>query len=145
MFDIDDLFSGGKQLAGLDIGSSCIKLAEIQDSPKGRILSLFSQMPLVKGVIVDGAVVEPEALTATIKKLYKQSRCKSKKIVTSISGHAVIVKKATFAQMDEENFVPSSMMKRGSICPSTTCPRWTTIFRSSEKIPTTPVRWKSSS
>ena len=49
MFDINDLFSGGKQLAGLDIGSSCIKLAEIQDSPKGRILSLFSQVPLDKG------------------------------------------------------------------------------------------------
>ena len=102
MFDIKDLFSGGKQLAGLDIGSSCIKLAEIQDSPKGRILSLFSQVPLVKGVIVDGAVVEPEALTATIKELFHQSGCKRKKIVTSISGHAVIVKKATFAQMDEE-------------------------------------------
>jgi type IV pilus assembly protein PilM len=102
MFDMKDLFSGGKQLAGLDIGSSCIKLAEIQDSPKGRILSLFSQTPLVKGVIVDGAVVEPEALTATIKALLKQSGCKRKKVVTSISGHAVIVKKATFAQMDEE-------------------------------------------
>ncbi|MCX5838385.1 MAG: type IV pilus assembly protein PilM, partial [Deltaproteobacteria bacterium] len=102
MIDINDLFSTGKQLAGLDIGSSCIKLAEIVDSPKGRILSLFSQVPLDKGVIVDGAVVEPEALTATIKELYKQSGCKRKKIVTSISGHAVIVKKATFAQMDEE-------------------------------------------
>ncbi len=93
MFDIKGLFSGGKQLAGLDIGSSCIKLAEIQDTPKGRILSRFSQMPLARGVIVDGAVVEPEALTATIKELYKQSGCKRKKIVTSISGHAVIVKK----------------------------------------------------
>jgi len=102
MIDINDLFSTGKQLAGLDIGSSCIKLAEIQDSPKGRIFSLFSQVPLAKGVIVDGAVVEPEALTETIKELYKQSGCKRKKVVTSISGHAVIVKKATFAQMDEE-------------------------------------------
>ncbi|MBN2439374.1 MAG: type IV pilus assembly protein PilM [Deltaproteobacteria bacterium] len=102
MFDIKGLFSGGKELAGLDIGSSRIKLAEIQDSPKGRILSLFSHAPLDKGVIVDGAVVEPETLTATIKELFKQSGCKRKKIVTSISGHAVIVKKATFAQMDEE-------------------------------------------
>jgi type IV pilus assembly protein PilM len=102
MFDINDLFSGGKQLVGLDIGSSCIKLAEIQDSPKGRILSLFSQVPLDRGVIVDGVVVEPETLTEAIKELFKQSGCKRKKIVTSISGHAVIVKKATFMQMDEE-------------------------------------------
>ncbi|MEK6534041.1 MAG: type IV pilus assembly protein PilM [Thermodesulfobacteriota bacterium] len=102
MFDIQGLFSGGKQLAGLDIGSSCIKLAEIQDNPKGPILTRFSRIPLAKGVIVDGAVVEPEALTATIKELYQQSGCKIRKIVTSISGHSVIVKKATFAQMDEE-------------------------------------------
>ena len=102
MFDIRGLFSGGKQLAGLDIGSSCIKLAEIQDTPKGRILSCFSLMPLARGVIVDGTVVEPEVLTATIKELHKQSGCKRKKIVTSISGTAVIVKKVTFTQIDEE-------------------------------------------
>jgi len=102
MFDIKDLFSGGKQLAGLDIGSSCIKLTEIQDSPKGRILTVFSQVPLVRGVIVDGAVVELETLTATIKELFRQAGCKRKKIVTSLSGHAVIVKKATFSQMDDE-------------------------------------------
>jgi len=101
MFDIRGLFSGGKQLAGLDIGSSCIKLAEIQDTPQGRILSRFSLMPLARGVIVDGTVAEPEVLTATIKELHKKSGCKRKKIVTSISGTAVIVKKVTFTQIDE--------------------------------------------
>lgn len=102
MFDIKGLFSAGKQLAGLDIGSSCIKMVEIQESPQGRLLTRFSRIPLARGVIVDGSVVEPEALTATIKDLYQRSGCRGKKIVTSISGHAVIVKKATFAQMDEE-------------------------------------------
>lgn len=102
MFDIKSLFSGGQQLAGLDIGSSCIKLAVVRDNPKGRVLTLFSSIPLAKGVIVDGAVVAPEALTATIKELYKKSGCKIKNIVASISGHAVIIKKATFQQMDED-------------------------------------------
>ncbi len=102
MFDIKSLFSGVQQLAGLDIGSSCIKLAVVRDNPKGRVLTLFSSIPLAKGVIVDGAVVVPEALTATIKELYKNSGCKIKNIVTSISGHAVIVKKASFQQMDQE-------------------------------------------
>jgi type IV pilus assembly protein PilM len=102
MFDIKSLFSGAQQLAGLDIGSSCIKLVVIKDNPKGRILTLFSSIPLAKGVIVDGAVMAPEALTATIKELYKKSGCKIKNIVASISGHAVIIKKATFAQMDED-------------------------------------------
>ncbi|MBA4423563.1 MAG: pilus assembly protein PilM [Syntrophus sp. (in: bacteria)] len=101
MFDIRGLIAGEKQLAGLDIGSSSIKLAEIQDTSKGRILSRFSLMPLPKGVIVDGVVVKPEVLTATIKELYKKSGCKRRKIVTSAPGHAVIVKKVTFAQMGE--------------------------------------------
>ncbi len=100
MFDIKDLMSGGKQLAGLDIGSSCIKLAEIQDHPNGRVLSLFSRIPLAKGVIVDGVVAEPDALTAAIKELFRQSRCKRKKIVASISGNGMVAKKEAFAQMN---------------------------------------------
>ena len=102
MIDIIGLFAGKKQqLAGLDIGSSSIKLVEIQDSAKGYTLSRFSQRPLARGVIVDGAVADPDALSAAIKELYKQSGCKRRRIVTSISGHAVIVKKVTFSQMEE--------------------------------------------
>ncbi len=101
MFDIRGLFSKEKRLAALDIGSSYIKLAEIQDTSKGYILSRFSQTPLARGVIIDGTVIEPKVLTATIKELYKQSGCKQKRIVTSLSGHAVIVKKVAFDRMDE--------------------------------------------
>jgi len=101
MFDIKGLLAGGKQLAGLDIGPSCIKLAEIQETAKGLALSRFRQMPLARGVIVEGAVAEPEVLTAAIRELCKQSGCRRKRIVTSVSGHAVIVKKVTLPQMDE--------------------------------------------
>ncbi|TSA47239.1 MAG: type IV pilus assembly protein PilM [Deltaproteobacteria bacterium] len=101
MFNIRGLFAGERQLAALDIGSSTIKLAEIQDTAKGYILSRFAQMPLPRGAIIDGTVVEPKVLTATIKELYKQSGCKQKRIVTSLSGHAVIVKKVAFDRMDE--------------------------------------------
>jgi type IV pilus assembly protein PilM len=59
-------------------------------------------MPLAKGVIVDGAVAQHDVLTATIKELYKQSGCKRRRIVSSLSGHAVIVKKVTFNQMGED-------------------------------------------
>ncbi len=101
MFDIRGLFGGEKRLAALDIGSSSIKLAEIQDTSRGYILSRFSQMPLARGVIIDGAAVEPKVLAATIRELYKQSGCRQKKIVTALSGHAVIVKKVAFDRMDE--------------------------------------------
>ncbi|MDO8784911.1 MAG: type IV pilus assembly protein PilM [Syntrophales bacterium] len=102
MFDIKDLFSGGKkQLVGLDIGSSSLKLAEMLETPEGYLLNNFSRIPLPRGVIVDGAVVEQEQLTEKIKELFKHSGCKRKRIVTSLSGHSVIIKKVSFPAMEE--------------------------------------------
>jgi len=97
-----DIFGGTKQLVGLDIGSSSIKLAEIQETPRGFILNRFSQIPLAKGIIMDGIPVEPEELALKIRELFKQSGCKKKGIVTSLSGHSVIIKKVNFPTMDEE-------------------------------------------
>ncbi len=101
MLDIKNLFARENLLAGLDIGSSCVKIAELTESSNGVVLTSFAMMPLARGVVVDGAVVQKEALIAVIRELYKKSGCKRKKIVTSISGNSVIVKKASFAQMEE--------------------------------------------
>ncbi|MBM4270843.1 MAG: type IV pilus assembly protein PilM [Deltaproteobacteria bacterium] len=98
---IRDLFPGSKLLAGLDVGSSSIKLAEIEETAKGRILSRFYQLPLTKGIIEEGVAVETQELSQRIKELLKKSGCKRRKIVTSLSGHSVIVKKVTFATMED--------------------------------------------
>ena len=96
------LFPGAKQqMVGLDIGSSSIKLAEIEETPQGYILNRFSQIPLVKGVIVDGVPVEQQELVIKIKDLFKQSGCKRKGIATSLSGHSVVIKKVNFPTMEE--------------------------------------------
>ena len=101
VFKIDLFPSGKPQLVGLDIGSSSIKLAEIQETSKGYILNRFSQIPLNKGVIVDGLPVEQQELATKIKELFKQSGCKRKGIITSLSGHSVIIKKVNFPTMEE--------------------------------------------
>ncbi len=99
-----NLFPAGKELIGLDIGSSSLKLAEIVEIPKkGFILNRFSQIPLEKGVVEDGIPVEQQELSQKIKEVFKQSKCKRKGIVTSLSGHSVIVKNVTFPFMDEED------------------------------------------
>jgi type IV pilus assembly protein PilM len=102
MFDIRGLLTGAKPLAGLDIGSSSIKLVEINHTPKGLVLSRFAQVPLAPGVIVDGSVAETPALSAAIKEVFKKSGCARRQVVISLSGHAVIMKKVIFAQMGEE-------------------------------------------
>ena len=96
------LLPSSKELVGLDIGSNSLKLAEIVEIPKkGYILNRFLQIPLPRGVVVDGVPVEQQELAIKIKELFKQSRCKRKGVVTSLSGHSVIVKKVTFPVMEE--------------------------------------------
>lgn len=99
--DLKELFSGTKKLVGLDIGSNSIKLAEITSSSKGHILNRFRQIPVPPGTIVDGVVENPSSLSAVIKELFRNSGCKGKGIVTSLSGSSVIVKKVSLAQMEE--------------------------------------------
>lgn len=100
--DIKELFTGTKKLVGLDIGSSSLKLAEILSTSHGHVLNSFKQVPVPKGVIVDGALEDPSALASLIKELFRNSGCKGKGIVTSLSGNSVIVKKVTLAQMEEK-------------------------------------------
>ncbi|MEN6620765.1 MAG: type IV pilus assembly protein PilM [Smithella sp.] len=93
--------SGSKKIVGLDIGSSSIKLAEVVNSSHGYVLNQFIQIPLAKGVIVEGVLVDAQALSSTIKELFKTSGLRRRGIATSLSGNSVIIKKVTFAQMEE--------------------------------------------
>jgi type IV pilus assembly protein PilM len=96
------LFPASKELVGLDIGSHSLKLVEIVETPKkGYVLNRFLRIPLAKGVVVDGMPVEQQELAQKIKEVFKQSKCKRRGIVTSLSGHSVIVKKVTFPAMEE--------------------------------------------
>jgi type IV pilus assembly protein PilM len=100
MFDFK-IFSGSKKIVGLDIGSSSLKLAEVINSSRGYILNQFLQIPLPKGIIVEGVLADARELSLKVKELFKNSGLRRRGIATSLSGNSVIVKKVTFAQMNE--------------------------------------------
>jgi type IV pilus assembly protein PilM len=95
------IFASKKDLVGLDIGSSSLKLAEILETRTGHILNHFSEISLDKGIIEDGVLIDPDALTEKIKALFKGTGLQRKAVVTSLSGHATIVKKVTLPTMEE--------------------------------------------
>ena len=101
MLNLKEIFSGKKKLVGLDIGSSSLKLAEIISSSRGYVLNRFLQTPLPRGVITDGVLADPSALTLKIKELFRNSGCGRKGIVTSLAGNSVIIKKVTLDQISE--------------------------------------------
>ena len=96
-----DIFSGSKKIVGLDIGSSSLKLAEVISSAKGYVLNKFLLIPLPRGIIVEGVLVDAGELSLMVKELFKNSGLQRRAVATSLSGNSVIVKKVTFAQMQE--------------------------------------------
>ena len=98
---LHSLFSRKKQLVGLDIGSSALKLAEILENRDGYLLSHFSRIPVEKGVIEDGVLIKPEALAEKIKILFKDAGLSRRGIVTSLSGNSAIIKKVTLPSMED--------------------------------------------
>jgi type IV pilus assembly protein PilM len=88
-------------LVGLDIGSHSIKLVEIEDTKKGRILKNFGIIGLPQEAIVEGTIKEIGIVSSAIKALYKNLKVKNKNVVTSISGYSVIVKKISIPKKDE--------------------------------------------
>jgi len=93
------LFSSKKKLAALDIGASSLKLAEVDKTSKGYVLHSYHQLPLPKGIVNEGVLEDPQALTAKIKELVNLSKVKRRGVVVALSGNMVISQKVSFATM----------------------------------------------
>ena len=89
-----------KNVIGLDIGSSSIKLVELREGKNGFRLQNLAVSSLAPEAIVDGALMDSVTIIDTIKDLVN-SVTKTREVVTSVSGHSVIVKKITLPFMTE--------------------------------------------
>ncbi len=97
------MFFGKKpHLVGLDIGSRTIKAAEVVETKKGRVLNNFNTINIEPGIIEEGAIKDPEAVSAAIRELFKNSKLKEQNVAISVGGYSVIVKKINVKTMTED-------------------------------------------
>jgi type IV pilus assembly protein PilM len=97
------MFGKKKSFVGLDIGSSAIKLAELEEIPDGMMLAKFGIAELMPEAIVDGEIMDRQAVVDTIRNLVETKAVKSKRVATAVSGRAVIVKKIIMDRLSEED------------------------------------------
>lgn len=90
------------RVVGLDIGSRTLKLAEIIDTKAGSALKNFSTIDMEPGLIEEGSVRDPEAVSGYIRELFKSIKLKDKNVAISIGGYSVIVKKINVQTMTED-------------------------------------------
>ena len=96
------MFGTPKAVVGLDIGSSAVKAVELRPRGKSYRVAAFASETVPADSIVDGAIIDADAVIATIKRLFdKTPAFKTKRVCASLSGNTVIVKKITLPVMTE--------------------------------------------
>ena len=96
-----------KDVIGLDIGSSSVKILELQKTRKGYALKNVGIAFLPQGTIVDGALKEPKIISDIIRDFVSSLKIKTKNVATSISGHPVIIKNISLPNMTEQELEES--------------------------------------
>jgi type IV pilus assembly protein PilM len=104
------MFGRSRNLIGLDIGDSSVKLVELKELGKGRghqLLKLGWE-PLSSEAIVDGQIMDSHLVTETIQRLFQRCKVKpSAQVCISLYGHHVIVKRISLPVMNEAELAES--------------------------------------
>ena len=95
-------FGNKKNLVGLDIGSSIIKVAEVADTKNGPSLRKFGIMDMPYGAIEEGIIKDPEEVADAIRQIFHTFNIKQQNVAISIGGYSVVVKKINVQTMSEE-------------------------------------------
>lgn len=96
------MFFSTKKLLGLDIGSSSIKIAEVDVSRSGITLNSFSLIPTPANSVGTGDLTDIGSVKMAVQALLSEMKTRRRNVCTGMWGTAVIVKKITIPQMDKK-------------------------------------------
>lgn len=92
-----------RNAVALDIGSSHVKLLELEPDRSGRQrLKHFGVAPLPPEAIVDGAFMNTSAIVATIRDLLAHHKVKTRDAIVAVAGNSVIIKRISLPLMSQE-------------------------------------------
>jgi len=92
-----------KTSVGLDIGSSLIKVVEVDHSKDSPVLTKYGIVKLPPEAIVEGEVMDQSLVVQGIQECLAKAGVTGKNVVTAVSGRAVIVKKVVMDKMNPDD------------------------------------------
>lgn len=101
------MFASKKDIVGIDVGSSAVKLVRLRESRGNYHLVNVGIMPLSPETIVDNTIMDASTVVEVIKNLMVGMKVKVKKVSTSVSGHSVIIRKIMLPLMTESELEAS--------------------------------------
>lgn len=101
------LFGKKKSVAGLDIGSSSIKMVELDGKANSLNLVSLGYQNLPADTIIDGQIMELNTVSDAIQSVCNMNGVGASSVVTGVSGHSVIIKNIVLPPMSAEELEES--------------------------------------
>jgi type IV pilus assembly protein PilM len=95
-------FFNKKKILGLDIGTSTIKLVELDRTKKGASLVSFAIAPTPPQSFASGEILDTQAIGNSVKDLLNKTGTKRQHLAVGLGGASVIVKRITIPRMERE-------------------------------------------
>jgi type IV pilus assembly protein PilM len=97
----------GKNLVGVDIGASSIKVVQLKESRKKLQVIRSGWSPLPAQTIIDGHVMNSSAVTEALARIFHDGKISQRDVAIGVYGQSVIVRKITVpmmtpAELDEQ-------------------------------------------
>ncbi len=84
---------------GLDVGSSAVKVVQLQATLTGHALVALGSAPVPSDVVVEGAIKDPPTLVEAIKEAVGKAGLKIKEGAIGVSGRELIIKKVQIPEV----------------------------------------------
>jgi len=101
------MFGKKKSTAGLDIGSSSIKMVELEGKLNNLSLVSLGFENLPGDTIIDGQIMELNVVSDVIRNVCSNHQVSVDNVVTGVSGHSVILKNIVLPRMSKEELEES--------------------------------------
>ncbi len=101
------LFGKKKSVAGLDIGSSSIKMVELDGKSNQLSLVALGYQNLPDDTIIDGQIMELNVVSDVIQNVCSNFQVNADQVVTGVSGHSVIIKNIVLPPMSQDELEES--------------------------------------
>ncbi len=89
----------GKNLVGVDIGASSIKVVQLKEARKRYSVVRYAYAPLPPQTIVDGHVMSTGVVTETLSRMFTDAKISQRDVAIGVYGQSVIVRKITVPMM----------------------------------------------
>jgi len=85
-------FGSSSAAIGLDIGTDHVRVAQVKPAGAGFELSGYGRVEIPMGAVVEGEIVDVEAVSSAIKELQRRSNVRGKNVAIGVANQKVIVR-----------------------------------------------------